>query len=108
MGHLGFNGPAGPRSFRVQGARRALVRLFDFALARGVQLEAFDASTGLISAFLTAQTAVTMPRKLLLGLRWAAKVLKVCQGSLEPILDGFKSKARRAPRHGVFAGQRSS
>ena len=78
----------------MQGARRALVRLNDFALARGVQLEDFGASVGLISAFLTAQSAVTMPRQLLLGLRWAATVLKVCPNALAPILDGFKSKAR--------------
>ena len=83
----------------MQGARRALVRLYDFALARGVQLTDFRASTGMISAFLSSQTAVSMPRQLLLGLRWAATFLKVCPGSLEPILDGFKSKARpNAPR----------
>lgn len=83
----------------MQGARRALVRLYDFALDRGVQLVGFNASTGLVSAFLSSQSAVTMPRALLLGLRWAARTLHICEGSLAPILDGFKSKARpSAPR----------
>ena len=78
----------------MQGARRALVRLHDFALARGIHLVGFSASVGLISAFLSAQPAATMPRQLLLGLRWSATVLKVCPNSHAAILDGFKAKAR--------------
>ena len=83
----------------VSNARRALLRLYDFALARGVQLSDFNASVGMISAFLAAQSAATMPRALLLGLRWAATVVKLCPSSTEAILDGFKSKASpSAPR----------
>ena len=83
----------------ISNARRALLRLYDFSLARGVQLSDFDASVGMISAFLAAQAAVTMPRALLLGLRWAATVVKLCPMSTEAILDGFKSKASpSAPR----------
>ena len=54
-------------------ARRALLALFDFAKSTGITLHNFKASVGLISAFLSSQTATTMPASRLCGLAWAQK-----------------------------------
>ena len=55
----------------MSNARRALLSLYDYAASTGVTLTNFDASIGMISAFLSSQAAPTMAASRLQGLKWA-------------------------------------
>ena len=55
----------------MSNARRALLALYDFAASVGVVLRNFQASVGLVSAFLSSQTARSMAASRLQGLKWA-------------------------------------
>ena len=55
----------------MSNARRALLALYDYAASTGVTLNGFDASVGMISAFLSSQAAPTMAASRLQGLKWA-------------------------------------
>lgn len=54
--------------------------------------EDFDYSSGMISIYLSAQTAVTMPKSRLEGLRYAHNVLGAACHSIDKSLDPYKKK----------------
>ena len=80
-------------------ARRALLALFDFAKSTGITLHNFRASVGLISAFLSSQTAITMPASRLCGLAWAQKNYKLDLPADDPVLASYKEVRGSGANH---------
>jgi hypothetical protein len=76
----------------VRSARYALTRLGDFGAAFGLTPDCYDFSSGFVSAFLSAQTAPSMPAALLRGLRWARNHLGAKCDVLTDALDPFNRR----------------
>ena len=80
-------------------ARRSLLALYDYAQSTGVTLSNFKASVGLISAFLSSQTATTMPASRLTGLAWAQKNFNIEIPADDSVLASYKEVRGSGANH---------
>ena len=80
-------------------ARRSLLALFDYAKSTGITLTNFKASVGLISAFLSSQTAATMPASRLMGLAWAQKNFNIEIHADDSVLASYKEVRGSGANH---------
>ena len=85
----------------LQNARRALLALFDYARSVGISLTNFTASTGLMSAFLSSQTARTMAASRMRGLIWAQHNLGISIKADDPVLKSYTENRGSGARHAL-------
>ena len=83
----------------MSNARRALLALYDYAQHVGINLVGFNASVGLISAFLSSQVARTMAASRLRGLVWAQLNYSIAITANSPALQSYLEKRGSGANH---------
>jgi hypothetical protein len=77
---------------QLRTARYGVQRFLEFTSSLGLESPTLDFSVGLMSTFLTGQTAKSMPARLLAGLRWAQDHMGGVLNAKSPFLDPFTKR----------------